>query len=82
MNKDTLQLVKSTAQLLINRIDKILELSNKEICAREKHNINPNRFFTYDNNPNLIVSGTKANGALKRVSIELTRLLADLRQNR
>jgi hypothetical protein len=82
MNKSTLLQTSATAHLLITRINTVLELSNKEVADRERHNANPNKHFTYAAKPDLIVSNTKANGAVRRISMELSRLLTDLRQNR
>lgn len=82
MNKSTLLLVKANAQLVISRIDKVLALSEEEVQKIKEHNLKEGRGFNYPDNPSIIVSYTKANSALKRASMELTRLLADLRQNR
>ena len=82
MNKSTLLLVKANAQLVISRIDKVLTLSEEEVQKRKEHNLKEGAWFKYPNKPDLVVSYTKANSALRRTSMELTRSLADLRQNR
>lgn len=82
MNKSTLLLVKAQAQLVISRIDKVLYLSEEEVQKRKEHNLKEDTWFKYSDKPDLVVSYTKANSALKRTSMELTRSLADLRQNR
>jgi len=82
MNKTTLLLVRDSAELLISKIDTVLALSEEEIQARARHNTNPNKFFTYTDNPDYLVSGVKQTSSLKRASMDLTRSLADLRQNR
>lgn len=82
MNKSTLLLVKANAQIIISRIDKVLYLSEEEVQKRKEHNLKEDTWFKYTDDPDLIISYTKANSALKRASMELTRLLTDLRQNR
>jgi len=82
MNKSTLLLVKANAQLLISRIDKVIYLSEEKVQKRKEHNLKEGTHFKYSDKPDLVVSYTKANSALRRISMELTRSLADLRQNR
>ena len=63
MNKSTLLLVKANAQLLISRIDKVLdEVPNNQLKCNSGY--------------------PKEYASLRRISMELTRSLADLRQNR
>jgi len=63
MNKSTLLLVKTNAQLLISRIDKVLDVV-------------PDQQLKWN-------SGyPKETASLRRTSMELTRSLADLRQNK
>jgi hypothetical protein len=59
MNKSTLLLVKAQAQLVISRIDKVLDELEK--TSYPSH---------------------KLTASVRRSSMELTRVLTDLRQNR
>ena len=83
MKKSTLLLVKANAQLLISRIDKALYASGQEEERRLLSN--KTNFDVWEYTPlkrDNIHLFPKLLGDVKRTSMELTRSLADLRQNR
>ena len=83
MNKSTLLLVRETAKLLISRIDEALHASEQE--EERRISLNESKSSTWLYTPlkeNRIYLFPKLSGNIKRTSMELTRLLADLRQNR